>query len=66
MTSNKKKELKIQIDINTSFDFELNPLEEAWNSANDGDKNEYVKNHAREFLLEQIEEILNASKINYK
>lgn len=65
-----KKELNIKVKVNTSFEVDANPNLKDWNEANDEQRNEYVKNRVREFLIENIDEfvdeLMDGSKILYR
>jgi len=65
-----KKELNIKVKVNTSFEVDANPNLKDWNEANDEQRNEYVKNRVREFLIEKIDELvddlMDGSKIFYR
>jgi hypothetical protein len=53
------KELKIKVKINTSFEIDANPNLKDWEEATYEQRNEFVKNKVREFLLEEIDEIVD-------
>jgi hypothetical protein len=60
-----EKELIIKVKINSSFNSVVyaNPNLEAWNDATNEQRDEYVKERIREFLLENIDELLDNSEI---
>lgn len=64
-----RKELNIKVNINSSFEVYANPNLKDWNDASIEEQNIYVKNCVQEFLLEQIDEIvdelMNGSKIEF-
>ena len=60
-----EKELNIKVKIDASFEVDANPNLKDWNEATDEHRNEYVKERVREFLLEQIDELMDGSKIDF-
>lgn len=60
-----EKELKIKVKIDALFEADANPNLKDWNEANDEERNEYVKNIVREFLLDQIDELMDSSNIEF-
>lgn len=60
-----EKELKIKVKIDALFEVDANPNLKDWNEANDEERNEYVKNIVREFLLDQIDELMDSSNIEF-
>ena len=60
-----EKELIIKVKINSSFNSVVyaNPNLEVWNDATNEQRDEYVKERIREFLLENIDELLDNSEI---
>jgi hypothetical protein len=64
-----EKELNIRVNINTKFNIEANPNIKDWNEATIESKNYYVRKKVREYLLYQIDEIIDelmdGSKIKF-
>lgn len=64
-----EKELIIKVRINSSFEVGANPNLKDWNEATNEQRDEYVKDRVREFLLESIDEIIDelmaGSKIEF-
>lgn len=64
-----EKELNIKVKIDASFEVDANPNLKDWNEATNEQRNEYVKESVREFLLGQIDEIIDklmdGSKIDF-
>jgi hypothetical protein len=64
-----EKELKIKVKINSEFEVDATPNINDWDEATIDSRNEYVKERVKEFLLNQIDDIiddlLDGSKIEF-
>lgn len=64
-----EKELTIKVKIDSSFEIDVDPNLKDWEDATDEQRKEYVKGKVREFLLEQIDsivdDIIDGSKIEF-
>jgi hypothetical protein len=64
-----EKELTIKVKIDSSFEIDADPNLKDWEDATDEQRKEYVKGKVREFLLEQIDsivdDIIDGSKIEF-
>lgn len=64
-----EKELTIKVKIDSSFEIDVDPNLKDWEDATDEQRKEYVKEKVREFLLEQIDsivdDIIDGSKIEF-
>lgn len=64
-----EKELTIKVKIDSSFEIDVDPNLKDWEDATDEQRKEYVKGKVREFLLEQIDsivdDIIDDSKIEF-
>jgi hypothetical protein len=54
-----KKELNIKVKIDASFEVDADPSLNDWNEATNEQRDVYVKERVREFLLEKIDEIID-------
>lgn len=51
--------------IKVKFEVNANPNLKDWNEATNEARDEYVKERVREFLLENIDELMDGSNIKY-
>jgi hypothetical protein len=53
------KELKIKVHLDSKFEIEANPNLEHWNEATNESKDYYVKQRVKEFLMNQLDDIID-------
>jgi|688.fasta_scaffold318702_2 hypothetical protein len=64
-----KKELKIKVHLDYKFEIDAQPNLDDWNDATYESKDYYVRERVKEFLINQlddiIEDLINDSKIEF-
>jgi len=58
--------VKISIEFKGKIEIEAHPYLNDWNDADEDSKLEYVNNFAKEYILENIEELNDLAKIDYQ
>ena len=54
-----EKELKIQVHIDFDFEIKAYPDLEDWNKASNKERNIYIKDQVKDYLLDNIDEIID-------
>jgi len=64
-----EKQLKIRVKIDSEFEIEANPNLNDWNNADKASKKKYIKYQVKNFLLDNIddmiEDLLDNGKIEF-
>jgi len=58
-----EKELKIQVHINSNFEFDEHPDLSDWNNASHDEKQLYIENRVKYYIHNNINQIIDDSEI---